>query len=276
MKTASIYVTGGEESYSWQQLVENDFGLDPDWKALLGERQIDRVYIGAELCDRLLLSKQETIEMTAKLLDRGLRVTYMTPPVGEKGLKDVTRLLEALPHEVEVLFGDWGVARRAYTLGLTNLVLGRVLVKTLRDPRVLPMVDESNKDKLGRCSVELEAFRALLEENRVKRVEFDNTAIGLSPLRENLSCSIHLPMAPVVRSKICHAAPQTFLGKNCMRECERDDMDVLMRDPKQPATTYIQRGNAVFYMQPKAKIQEGLAWAEQQDARVVVSQEVML
>jgi hypothetical protein len=177
---------------------------------------------------------------------------------------------------VEILFGDWGVARAAYTLGFTKLVLGRTLVKTLRDPRVVPMVDDANRDKLGRCSVELEAFRQLLDENRVKRVEFDNTAIGLSALQQSLECSLHLPMAPVVRSSICHAAPQTFLGQNCARECEHENMDVLMRDPQQPQVTYIQRGNAVFHLQPRSKILEGVSWAHAQGARLVITQEPIL
>lgn len=246
-----------------------------------------RTCYGSEFCQTLLPSAAGLREAWQAMASEHGAFTLLTPPVDDHGLERVARLLGVLaerPGEKEVVVNDWGVLRllRGWR-GQFRPVLGRLLTKMLRDPRILPTT-ESGEDAavplpMQQSGITASAQLGVLRAEGVEWVEVDNLrqgvridfgSLGLKP-------SVHLPFGLVTSGRVCLFAglhqpraakfsPQTA----CQRECHR--YQATMTDPAARAgdAELVQQGNTVFYRQDPGLIERGLSWAEAQRGRVVL------
>jgi hypothetical protein len=194
--------------------------------------------------------------------------------------------------ESEVVVNDWGTLRLVNDefTSFTPL-LGRLLSKLLRDPRVTPRCDEAgvSPEALGslrKCSLNISAYRSLLTNYGVGRIELDNVhqgidmdfgAMGLRP-------SIYIPYGYVTTGRIClpgnaHLPRNRKFGTEagpCPLPCLRVEIDLADRNAEEDGGVhaYTQRGNTIFYRQGEQLVSQGLTWAEQQGARIVYQPEI--
>jgi len=152
---------------------ENLRYLNPDFK---------RVHFGVEFCERLLPAKTELQETHAEVAGRGLAFTFVTPYVTEDGLQKVQNLLKLLPDATEVVFNDWGVFRLLHEQFPQLVpVLGRMLTKIKRGPRIMNFIDRLPKDALDHLrstNLGVPRYTDFLFANNIRRAELDNPLQG--------------------------------------------------------------------------------------------------
>jgi len=227
---------------------ENLGYLNPDFK---------RVHFGVEFCERLLPTKAELAETHAEVTGRGLPFTFVTPYVTEDGLSRVLKLLGLLPECTEVVFNDWGVFRllREQFPHLVP-VLGRMLTKIKRGPRIMNFIDKLPKDALDHLrstNLGVPRYTKFLFANNICRAELDNPLQGLNldGVPAQLKLSLHIPFAYVSTTRFCLTAncdkpeKKGFIGVfPCGRECRRY---TFFLDNAAMTTLLIRKGNTIFF-----------------------------
>lgn len=143
-------------------LVENGLEQHP-----LGSVLPTRIYLGNSWCSHLLPEDWEP--MLDKAAEEGLALTIVLPPMAERDVENMEELLSQLERwseknqtPLEVVVNDFGLAAMAEEKSHLTPVLGLLLNKTRKDPRLdyLPPFDRGNyldapqvqrilKEKLG-------------------------------------------------------------------------------------------------------------------------------
>lgn len=251
------------------------------------------VYYGNEFCQDRIPEPRELEASCAAIREAGLPLTFVTPPVNNRGcevlMNRLTELQKWLPTS-EIVINDWGTLRLV-SEAFPSLVpvLGRLMTKLLREPRVTPRFSSDARPEarraLQQCSLTLPAYRRLLARFRVRRVELDNLyqGIGIDFKAMDLLPSLYVPFGYVTTGRIClmrnqHLARfQKFATPNgpCPLPCLWVEMNLTNRNAKaDEAKSFPQRGNTIFYHQARPLVSRGLAWAAQQGARLVYQPEI--
>lgn len=217
-----------------------------------------RLYTGHEFCERLLPSARELARTLAAAAEHSLEPTLLTPYVTEHGLRRVRALLGVLQADApgaEVVFNDWGVLR-VLERGFPGLrpVLGRLLTKMKRGPRLAALADafnESTARYFRSCSLDVPMYREFLRERGVARVELDNVLQGLELDLGELRGSLYVPYGYIATTRLCLAASCNRHGMEdevgifpCRKECR--DYTFELEQQGAPALQ-IRKGNTVFF-----------------------------
>lgn len=197
----------------------------------------NRLYFGIEFCERLIPSPNDLNEVIDFAKKKRIMFSLVTPYVTDTGLKRIDKLLSILKNKMpfsEVIINDWGV------LKIINKkhkklkpVLGRLLNKMKREPRIMNLIDRLPKeamDELKSSEVCVKAFQEILKEQNIKRIEFDNVLQGINNLnlRElGFTGSLYLPFAYVTTTRLCLSNScgeydYTHVGIfPCKKECQK-------------------------------------------------------
>ncbi len=289
----------------WALAVSRPGDLDPDtldaWLALapaardgLGEREaatrdsiartfgpvrFSRLYFGNEFCERLIPGAADLRRATEAAAARGLGLTLLAPYVTDGGLarlRPALDLLAARPAAggaggAEVVANDWGLVhllRRDYP-GL-RLVLGRLMNRMLRDPRVThylasaPAPEDAHR-ALRQSGVTAPVFRRFLARLGVERVEFDHLPQGLDmDFRQlGLAASLYLPYGYVASGRVCMigslrlpAAAKFDVESICRKECRLYTFAFECSDSPYDSRgqEFLAKGNTYFYHQDAGMI----------------------
>ncbi len=240
-----------------------------------------RLYFGDEFCERLLPSSGELAAAISAAAGQGVPFTFVTPYVTERGLQSVEQLLAQLPGGTEVVFNDWGVLRRLRSSHPDLIpVMGRLLTKIKRGPRIMNFIDRLPPDALDhlrRTNLGVDVYRNFLSDNGVVRVEIDNPLQGLdlSDVPDGLHLSLHIPFAYVSTTRFCLVAncddpeKKGFIGVfPCGRECRKY---TFFLDNSVMTTLLIRKGNTIFFK--NTNVPQELRDAANID-RVVIAPEV--
>lgn len=253
-----------------------------------------RMYLGNEFCERLLPGTRALGVACRQAAASWGGLTLVTPPVSDAGLDHIAQLLRSLARlspGAEVVANDWGVltlvAELVAEMGAElRPVLGRLMNKMLRDPRVTPSLAQEAPTAQAlratrQAAVTAPAYVRMLARLGVERVEFDNlhqgididfAALGVRP-------TLHLPFSCVTTGSACmpggtgqDPARKFTSDCPCRREC-RTYAATMTDGALVGAVPLLNRGNSVFLQQDRQLVERGLAWAEAQHARVVVRAE---
>jgi hypothetical protein len=226
--------------------------------------------------------------------EAGFPLTFVTPPVNDEGSEmlcdRLTDLQNWMPRS-EVVVNDWGVLRLLRQSFPSFIpVLGRLLTKVLRDPRVTARYRPDGRSEapcsLKQSSLSISAYRRLLGGYGVKRTELDNLYQGIEVdfQASRLLPSLYVPFGYVTTGRICLLG-NLHLQQNekfatpigtCPRPCLRVGIDLTEGSARADAgaQAFKQAGNTIFYRQSEALVHRGLAWARQQGARLVYQPEI--
>lgn len=219
----------------------------------------DRLYFGVEFCQRLLPSPEDLSVALSFAGGRRLPLTLVTPFVTDDGLAVVLRLLEQLAAAgqpgTEAVINDWGVLRAARhaVAGKPELVLGRLLTKQKRDPRIAALNEQLPVDAaahLAASSVDSSLVAAFLGEQGIGRVELDNVAQGIRRYG-TMRASLYYPYCAITTTRFCPMSGSEERKRNlraiepCRRECRSYRMSLTTkRFPKE----ILLKGNTQFYI----------------------------
>jgi hypothetical protein len=193
--------------------------------------------------------------------------------MSDEGIAQLRGLLPLL-QDAEVVFNDWGVLRllRKEFPHLTP-VQGRLLNKSLRDPRVTTIYaetasasPESSLRVLQRSNLDNTTYLALLDRNGVRAVEMDNLPQGTdtSFAQYGIRVSVYLPFGFISTSRVCMAAGLHYRaaekfqpGAPCRHECQTHQLEYTYsnspfsnRDQK-----FLLKGNTYFYRHSEPMLQ---------------------
>jgi hypothetical protein len=254
-----------------------------------------RVYVGNETCEQLLPTPRAVGAWAAATRQGRLALSLVLPPLSRDGLAKAAEAVRALEGagaaDSEVVANDWGTVHRLRFRhpGLT-IVLGRLTLKMLRDPRIAEHFDSPQAPAAARAALcrsgELApGFRALMERYGIGRREVDPF---LQPLEsDEWGCrtekiSVHFPYLFVTMGRAClpgsmHREPgEKFIpGAPCRTECRKYAVEFRLPVPggDGEARHLLNLGNAYYHAVPPSvagRILERLPSSRQVD-RIVVT-----
>lgn len=227
-------------------------------------KKFSRIYFGNEFCHHLMprLEKIEEVYNFSKKKKVGF--TLVTPYVDEAGLKKIVKILlafEVIDPEIEVVINDWGILNiinKKYKFA--NLVLGRLLNKMKRDPRVVSdnfEIPEYLLKHYQNCSLSIPWHLKFLKQNKIKRIELDNVLHGLDINFNNSDfkisdVSLYYPFGYITTTRLCKfngfkSASPGYLRPSitCQREC--GNYELILNIDGLDGIRVVQKGNTVFF-----------------------------
>jgi len=219
------------------------------------KKGFSRLYFGNEFCEHLLPSLKELDEALDYAEERGMEFTLVTPYATDKAVTRIMALIGRAKkscEKFEVVINDWGLFRKINGMPAVEPVLGRLLTKQKRGPRLLNILDKTPGamlDHFRRACADSPAMTAYLSERGIKRLELDNLLQGISRDRQALKASIYTPFSYVTTSRIC-VTSQAVNGRTfsrnityCNKECRM--CSFTLKHGTMPATLYL-KGNTQF------------------------------
>lgn len=252
-----------------------------------------RLYFGHEFCERRAPAVGDVRRAYEAASSAGLAFSLLTGYVSDRGLDRLRPVLAWLAGlddpRVEIVANDWGVVR-VVTGDYAPLrpVLGRLMNRMLRDPRIMPAFVGARAPAnalaaVRQSSISAPVFRRLLARLGVERVEFDNLIQGLDMDFAGLgvAASVYVPYGYVVTGRVCAigslgqpADGRFHVGAVCHRECQR--YTIRRQASASPFDggdrEYLERGNTCCYYQDPSSIASAGDMARQAGISRVVYQ----
>lgn len=278
-----LFYGSKKDNYEFKWKIEE---IKNSLKGYLSTLTLNRVYFGSEFCQFLLPSINDVRKVFDYALEKNLKISFVTPIVTDYGIKKLINLFEYISQnykDVEIIFNDWGVLELVKEkFNHFTCIAGRLIDKTLRDPRISPHDYESTFSENGlkylrRPSIVSTAYKKLLNIYDVSRVELDFLPQGfdfenseISPL----SLSVYLPFGYVTTGRQCmmrmldlENADKFILNDKCNRACKKYAQIMYKRqgtfigDLDEVSTYNVElyrKGNTVFYSSTNLKLVENM------------------
>ncbi|AMA73011.1 hypothetical protein ACH33_09170 [Aneurinibacillus sp. XH2] len=265
------------------------------WEQMCGaRRQPDRLYFGSEFCQYRLPSLTAVKQALAYSQEHGLAFTFVIPYVHTvkfEALPEILVYLQTMAvkeeRPLEVVVNDWGVYHHIRKhFPVLRIVIGRLLNRTIRDPRVADYYADENAPTDARrvfagSGLLSEWFGRFLQEGNVAGLEFDEL-IQEHALLEYSSpymLSFHFPFGCVASGSACMVGfmeaekKDKFRGDpNCRQQCQRYTFELKNRHIPDMRHRIFQKGNTAFYTHNRDIVKRGLAnMAKVESGRVVYS-----
>lgn len=255
---------------------------DLTWLDQDAEFQPNRLYFGNEFCEHRIPDLEAVIIALGAAQERCLEFTLVTPYVTDRGLAALLPLFHYLNGTVktEIVVNDWGVLQvLSNDFPRLQPVLGRLLNKMIRDPRVAGTFAGDGQSPTGFPQQGAEVFRrfgitdlvrCLLKSRGVVRVELDNLlqGIDLNFPQLDLAGSLYYPYGCVTTGRACLMgsldlpAEEKFKPRpNCRRQCREYTATLSAPGLELGDYTLLHKGNTVFYHQSDSLVRQGLETA---------------
>jgi hypothetical protein len=218
--------------------------------------EYSRLYFGNEFCQQLMPEEKALSEALDLALKRRLDFTFVTPFLTDIGIRKVNPLLNLLSGKLpqaEVVINDWGLLRIIKgTYPKFNLVLGRLLAKQKRGPRILNLIKKVPRPMVEHfrlSSTDTSIFTNFLINQGIKRIELDNLLQGIER-NSQIKASLYYPFAYVTTTRYCLSNPNTFNNgfqraiNPCNFECQRYTFK--LRHKSMPVDLLL-KGNTQFF-----------------------------
>lgn len=268
-----------------------------EWLTLFPDKKkVDRLYFGSEFCQYRLAPL--SIVKKALLFSRNhdLFFTFATPYVHEEKFKQLAEILSFLNEEsqiakdrIEVVVNDWGVyhfVRR--NCPHLSILIGRLLNKTIRDPRIAQFYNKSEAPKEAKnyfkgTGLFSSSFQEFLGEDRLVGIEFDELIQGqIVPDTTELTTAFHYPFGCVASGNACMVGfidsekKDKFRGDpKCKQQCQLFLFELKNRFIKDGQQRMFQKGNTAFYVHDEHLIRRGLQDAiNSKRSRIVYSPKI--
>ncbi len=219
--------------------------------------EFSRLYFGQEFCQRLMPSK-ESLETVARAVSgKKTGFTFVTPFVTDEGLDAVMALIDFVLNNFEnpeIVVNDWGVYRiLSGVYEHKNLVLGRLLTKLKKGPRILRMMAVLPHGAIEHFKLspsDSNFASEFLKESGFSRLEFDNLLQGIKRPPGAIKASLYVPYVCVTVTRYCLYAVCSARGSfarsipPCEREC--GNFVFSLKNKNMPADLIL-KGTAQFF-----------------------------
>jgi len=221
------------------------------------QKDFTRIYFGQEFCERLLPRESDLEKVISFSAEKNIPLTFVTPYVTDSGLSRLEELLPFFAEKLsraEVVFNDWGVYQFVAESGLPLIpVLGRLLNKQKRGPRIMNIIDQvpaETRDYYRGTSLDVPETGVFLKKKNILRVEFDNLLQGMSlcGIDPAIKRSLYLPYLFISTTRFCLTANceagDAGIGiMPCRTECQKYMFNLYNPVMKVPL---IRKGNTIF------------------------------
>ena len=247
--------------------------------------QLTRLYFGTEFCQRLLPSKNEIDRVMGFVQENNCAFTLVTPYVTNEGLQNWKAVIEqvaATDPRCEVVFNDWGLFRILRDISPElKPVLGRLMTKIKRGPRLMKVMDKLPPDALKHLqstNLSVEPYRKFLLDRGITRAELDHPLqdIQLNGIGSSIHLSLYIPFVYVTTTRFCLSAScdkpeeKGMVGiLPCKKECQKYTFSL---DNPVMDTSLIRKGNTIFFKNEKIPKAEELK--EKEIDRLVIQPEI--
>lgn len=249
---------------------------DLAWLDQYSEFKPNRLYFGTEFCELKIPDREALGQVFSATRELGLEFTLVTPYVTDRGLAALLPLFQFLANltvDTEVVVNDWGVLKMlSGNFPKLRPVLGRLLNKMVRDPRVArSFTGEGAPGESAmvfrQSGVTVGVYQSFLKSMGVERIEVDNLIQGVDLDFRQLEFegSLYYPYACITTGRACLmgslglSAKQKFKPQlGCGQQCR--DYTAIMSAPglEQGDYTILHKGNTVFFHQGESLVQQGL------------------
>ena len=247
--------------------------------------QLTRLYFGTEFCQRLLPSRNEIDRVMDFVQENNCAFTLVTPYVTNEGLQHWKAVIEQVAATVprcEVVFNDWGLFRILQDIfPELKPVLGRLMTKIKRGPRLMKVMDKLPPDALKHLqstNLSVEPYRKFLLDRGISRAELDHPLqdIQLNGIGSSIHLSLYIPFVYVTTTRFCLSAScdkpeeKGMVGiLPCNKECQKYTFSL---DNPVMDTSLIRKGNTIFFKNEKIPKAEELR--EKEIDRLVIQPEI--
>ncbi|WP_203362525.1 hypothetical protein [Bacillus sp. REN10] len=241
-----------------------------EWKKTFGEVSVpDRIVFGSEFCQYRIPSLKNVKKALEFCLENGLAFSFATPYVHEEKYQQLHELLAFLNEQaeqqekvIEVIVNDWGVYYYTKThFPHLHLVIGRLLNKSIRDPRVAHYYNDSKAPEEGKhffknTGLFAEGFKQFLADGKVTGYEFDQLIQGnsLSAKEAEKTIGLHFPFGCVASGSACMVGfmdtdkADKFRGDpECKQQCQLYVFELKNKLHKDMKSRVFQKGTTAFY-----------------------------
>jgi len=212
----------------------------------------------------LLPSAQDIDQVIDFAREHKIPFSLVTPYVTNDGLKKWKKIIEKIAEKnpkSEIIFNDWGILRaiRGISTELTP-VLGRLMTKIKRGPRLMNVMDVLPKDAikhLQSTNLSIRTYRKFLAEKGITRAELDYPLqdIKLNDVGADIHLSLYIPFVYVTTTRFCLTASCDIPERKgmvgifpCKKECQK--YTFTLDNPIMPCSL-IRKGNTIFYKNEK-------------------------
>lgn len=275
----------------------------PRLASAFGDATFTHIAYGTEFCANLVASGAAVRSTYEAARSAGLGFALLTPYAGDRGIDRIREQCAALPADaaVEFVFNDWGALHMAHReFPALAPVQGRLLNKSLRDPRVTAIIGDAalrgaadrvatrSRDALQRANLDNPSYTHFLAQFGVEAVEMDWLPQGtdLSFVDRGVRVSVYAPFGFISTGRVCMAAalnyrkPDKFQpGAACRQECQSHDVTyTYTNSPFQNRDQEFRlKGNTYFYEYSDAMLAQLAAAARTgRITRLVVQPELPL
>ena len=236
--------------------------------------ETNRFYFGNEFCQFLMPSKNEITEICNYSVKKNMAFTFVTPLITDYGIEKLATLLDVIKtfnKYNEIIFNDWGVfelIKEKYKD--FQCIPGRLIDKTLRDPRFTPYEYQNSFSNHGlkffqRPSITSNSYKRYLEKHRLNRVELDVLPQGFNFSDNEIFpflLSVYVPFGHLTTGRQCMMRMLSrsydnkfILDDNCKKECKKYGQMMhkrqggLLSDDEnfKGDVDLLRKGNTVFY-----------------------------
>lgn len=249
----------------------------------------NRLYFGNEFCEKLIHQTKELEKVVTYCNKKKLGFSLVTPFVTNSGLAILEKLFSWLRDNkisCEVIINDYGVLdliSEKYQFLLP--VLGRLLTKQKRDPRILNLIKKEPENRVflrdneysiilarktpdalishfKEANINVPIIQNFLRRNRINRVEIDNLLQGmnLKVPKEDFCASLYVPYGYITTTRLCSAnlfrKAKRFSCSisHCVKECRI--YTLRLRNKYLPLL--YKKGNTIFFKNPTMLMQSEL------------------
>ena len=194
-----------------------------------------RLYIGNEFCHNLFPSFDLLIKIIKKAKEENLEITICFTYIRECYIEKTRCIIEKLYNwciennkNIEIVINDWGMIKLVEDKNdYFTLNLGVLLNKRKKDPRYIYKKGyEENKKLIAKNNLNSHIFNRFLNENNIKRYEYENCGYDIEIAEGNHS--LHIPFYVTNTSQYCtlYAMCTTMdrgnqkLAKGCLMYCK--------------------------------------------------------
>lgn len=217
------------------------------------DNHYSRVYVGSEFCSKLMFSLSELEEVVSFVRSRNIGLSIATSYCNESNLpayKIVIDFIRKKYPDAEIIVNDWGVFNICVACSVKT-VIGRLLVKQKRDPRISDALDNLPLEARSRVmDIGLnDSILNFLKSKNIKRIELNNVSQGvnLENIKNNFDFSLHVPFVCVSVTRYCGLEfknePNEFEIKECQAKACKN-IELYNKDLKK---LIFRSGNAFFY-----------------------------
>ena len=227
----------------------------------IANKKVNRCYFGDEFCQFAFPTIEEWKRIIRTNLDKGKKLTIVTPSFNDDGLRMMDALLQEIRNadadnsmDTEIVCNEWGIV---YMLkqkhAWVKRLAGRLLNKSIKEYRYSEadnsrMYTEDGLKYIQQIALLDESHLAILDDYGIDKCEIDVLPQGIDFLNNMKKLSVYLPFSFVSTGRQCSVrsaieGDQFFLGNTCQRHCYKVSHQCSV---KSGTIKLLRKGNAFY------------------------------